>query len=72
LIIRGKYYSGLSRFKQFAPGRYFVERGSLTYRIEGGKHLGGSSKDWFLSGPYIDGDIQCSSIADALKVLDNL
>ena len=68
--IRNRYYRNLRDFSQVSPGKFTVLRGGNTYTIEGGKNLGGSSRDWFLSGPGFDNNIICSSISDALRLLD--
>ena len=70
--IRNRRYLNLYDFKEVAPGKFTVRRSGGTYRIEGGKRLGGSTRDWFLSGPGLDADVPCKSIVDALRLVDGL
>ena len=69
---RGKSYFRLSSIKAKGPGRVEAVRDGAVYRIEGGRTLGGSRSEWFLSGPEFSSDIPCKSVADALNLLENL
>jgi len=66
--IRGVYYDNLYDFTQVAPGKFTVRRGQNVYRIEGGKRIGGSRRDWFLEGPDLS-STPCTSIHDALRLV---
>jgi len=70
--IRNRRYHNLHDFAQVEAGKYTVRRGGNTYRVEGGRKLGGTAHEWFLSGPGFDHDVPCSSLADALRLLDGM
>jgi hypothetical protein len=70
--IRGRYYWNLSDFRTVAPGRFEVSRNGNVYQIEGGKSLGGSRADWFVDGPAFNQSIRCTSVRDALRLLDGM
>ena len=72
LIYKGRTYYRLSNLKQISPGKYTVKFNNDTYHIDGGLKLGGSANEWFLSGPEIKEYIDCKSVADALRLLDNM
>ena len=66
------YFDHLTEFKQIGKGKYTVKRGDVEYQIEGGKHLGGSRRDWYVDGPDWKGSITCKSLMDALRMLETM
>jgi len=66
----GRRYFNLQNLNKVSDGHYTVEYRGEVYKIEGGKALGGGSREWFLSGPYLEKGVNCTSIADALRLLD--
>lgn len=73
LIVNGRrvYTSHLSNLKKTGRATWTVERYCNTYTIEGGKQAGGTSRDWFVDSPTWNGSIHCTSLVDALRVIDN-
>jgi len=66
------WWDHLSNLKQVGPGKYTVERRGTSYRIEGGKHAGGTRREWFLEGGNFNGPVNCTSLVDALRCLDTM
>lgn len=74
--LNNKKYT-FDRLEDFAcsrKGRYHVTHLGThnTYTIEGGKHFGGSKRDWFVDGKDFKGSIACTSVIDALRMLDRM
>ena len=74
LIINGRthYSTILSNFEKHRKGVYSVYRRNVVYMIEGGKALGGSRTDWFITGDGFNKPVICTSIMDAIRVLENM
>lgn len=55
------------------PGEFLVysDRRDAPFRVEGGKKAGGTRRDWFLEGPGINGAINCTSLMDALNLIES-
>jgi hypothetical protein len=66
------FYEHLSNFKRVDKGWYTVEHHGVEYQIEGGKHAGGSRRDWFVTSIDWCEAIGCTSLVDALKMLDGM
>jgi hypothetical protein len=71
---RVKFYSRLTNLKRVSRSTWTVEHTGtgLTYRIEGGRHAGGTSREWMLDGGDFTGVIDCTSLVDALHLLENM
>lgn len=69
---RTKFAPRLKTFERSGPGHYWGELTSgVRFKIEGGKYLGGSRRDWFLEADCLNGAIACNSVSDALDVICN-
>ncbi len=66
------FFDRLTNLKQVSKSRWTVERRGVEYRIEGGRHAGGTSREWWLDGPQFNGSIDCTSLVDALRVLETM
>src|SRR5262249_42912554 len=63
----------ITDIKQDNPGKYTVTTESHgTYTVEGGRHLGGGPRQWFLSGTHIKGDIDVTGLKDAIDLIENM
>jgi hypothetical protein len=69
---RIRFYDHLVNFKRVNRSTWTVERNGQTYRIEGGRHAGGTSREWFLDGGSFNGSILCTSLVDALRLLETM
>lgn len=57
-------------------GKFAVKAAHGEFRVEGGKRAGGTRRDWFLDWS-LDGEdfcksIHCTSLMDALRVIDGM
>lgn len=74
---KGKTYDKIKKVEQVAPGKFEITTLNGVYKLEGGKKLGGSRKDWFLEGPHIGVDRQgrnymvVNGLQDALHLLEH-
>ncbi len=71
---RNYYFSHLANFKKVGAGRYSVEyiNTGQVFTIEGGKALGGACYDWFVETAEWNKPIYCSSVVDALNMLEKM
>lgn len=67
---RTHYFSTIRDIRKIQPGHWHVERNGRFYHIEGGKAAGGSRRDWFVDG-FGGKGIPCTSLVDALKLIDS-
>lgn len=66
------WFKRIAKFERISRAAYRVTMtNGLVFRIEGGRHAGGSSRDWFVDSDRWNGSIHCTSIADALRMLEN-
>jgi len=66
-------YSGrVTSFHKVRQGHYEGIAQDVPFKIEGGRSLGGTSKEWFLEWQPATGKgyINCSSVVDALNLID--
>ena len=68
------YFDHLTSVKRVAGSRsrWTAERNGVEYQIEGGRHAGGTKREWFVDGPDFNQSINCVSLADALRLLDTM
>ena len=66
------YFDHLANLKRVSRSRWTVERHGVEYRIEGGRHAGGSRREWFVEGGAFNGPIDCTSLVDALRLLEGM
>ena len=69
---RNHYSNILSNFERVRKGVYTVYRRDVEFTIEGGRALGGSRNDWFITGGAFIKPLVCTSIMDAIRVLENM
>jgi hypothetical protein len=69
---RVRYYDHLSDFAKLSPSRYAVRRNATEYTIEGGKRAGGTAREWFVDASEWTKPIFCTSLVDALNLLDRM
>lgn len=55
-----------------APGRYIVKRNDVAYIIDGGKRIGGTRKDWFVQTAGWTKPIDCTSLIDAVRLVNGM
>lgn len=69
---KGEYFARIQSVSILAPGRLQVKTARGTYKLEGGKKLGGRASDWFLEGPSISGYMVVRGILDGLRMINNI
>jgi hypothetical protein len=70
---RRRYFNRVSAVRLTAPGRYEVTTEHHgTFTVEGGRKAGGSRRDWFLESASWNRPIQCSSLMDAVRVIETM
>jgi hypothetical protein len=72
---RMRFYYRITAIKKVRHGTWEVDTNygvEGPFIIEGGKHLGGTRRDWFLSHPSWRKSINATSLIDALHILDNM
>ena len=70
---RRRYYSRLISLQTIDRNHFVAVFGHGTYKIEGGKPLGGSRHDWFIDGQpgaALQGTLDARGILDALDLLN--
>lgn len=68
---RKRFFSRITSMKRVGAA-YHVETFHGAYTIDGGKRCGGSARDWFVAGKHINPAIACTSVLDALRLLENM
>ena len=73
LIVNGRrvYTNHLSTLTKTGHATWTVERYGDKYTIEGGKRAGGRRNEWYVDSPTWNGSAHCTSLVDALRMLDN-
>lgn len=66
-----KFFNSIESVKMIRPGRYEVTNFRGVYKVEGGRHSGGTSREWFFEGPAYNGFVRCTSLVEACKIIDN-
>jgi hypothetical protein len=69
---RRYWFEHVTNLKRVSRSRWTVERNGVEFRIEGGRHAGGTSREWWLDGPQFNDSIDCTSLVDALRVLEGM
>jgi hypothetical protein len=70
---RIRFFRHVQSVTRTGPGRYTVAAGARgTFQIEGGRHAGGGRRDWFVDSRHWDGSIRCTSLMDALRLIDTM
>ncbi|MDB4261677.1 hypothetical protein N9878_02285 [bacterium] len=65
---RARFFAGISNITKVSPSTATVTAGGKTFEVFGGRASGGASHEWFIE--YSGGTIKCSSLVDALNVLN--
>lgn len=68
---RKRFFSRITVVRR-VHNAYYVNTFHGAYTIDGGRKLGGSARDWFVEGEHINPAIHCSSVMDALRLLENM
>lgn len=73
-VINGRmfFFHRISSFTKLGNGKFEAVRNGTTYRIEGGKKAGGSRTDWFIDADGWSKSINCTSLIDALNVINGM
>lgn len=66
------YPEHLTNFRQITKSTWTVYRGDTKYTIEGGRHAGGRRGEWFVDFGRGGKPVQCTSLMDALRMLDTM
>ena len=72
---RTRFYTRIKTFKRITPGHYTVTNtNDHEFTIKDGHTMGGRRSDWWLEdgGKLINNVIPCTSIRDALNLIENL
>lgn len=71
---RSRFFRRIDSVKRVGRGKYEVSTSYGSFRIEGGRSIGGSRRDWFLeSDRFADGKpIFCTSVIDALNCIEGM
>lgn len=69
---RTRYFNRITSVTKTGTATWIAVRNGVEYRIEGGKKAGGSARDWFLDAPGWIKSINCTSLVDALNVVENM
>lgn len=69
---RTRYFDNLNGLEKVSPSTYIVYRHEVKYRIEGGKHAGGTKNEWFVDTAEWSNPIFCTSLMDALNLLEKM
>jgi len=66
---RKRFFSRITSVRKVGAA-FHVDTFHGAYTIDGGKRGGGSARDWFVAGKYINPAIACTSVMDALRLLE--
>jgi hypothetical protein len=71
---RTRFFEHIESVTMDRRGHYTVKsvKGTRTHHVEGGRAAGGSPRDWFLDGDHLNKSIRCTSLMDALRIINNL
>jgi len=69
---RRVFVNHLTDFKRITKNAYTVMRYGTKYTISGGKHAGGRRNEWFVECKEWNAPIICTSVVDAIKMLDGM
>lgn len=69
---RNKYYERITKIRNVSKGHVEVVFNGNIYKIDGGKSCGGTNREWILSGPAFTSYVNCTSVSDALNILETL
>lgn len=77
VIVNGRHYYLPRLVTVVATGTYSFRvehRNGETFNVWGGKASGGASNQWYIDGNGQEGrsDIRCTSLVDALKLLNGM
>lgn len=72
ITYKKRFFSRASAVTKTADGRYTIIHDAGTFTVDGGTKLGGSKSEWFLAGPTIADSILCTSVLDALSLLETI
>lgn len=67
-----RFFDHLENFQKISLSTYIVYRNDVEYRIEGGKHAGGTRREWFVDSANWTKAIFCTSLMDALRMIDRM
>jgi hypothetical protein len=65
-------FGRIQSITKVSDGKYVIVATHGTYRVEGGRKLGGTRSDWFVEGGQIVGHLNVASVAAAAKLIDNI
>lgn len=71
-VYRNHYYRRVTGVRQIGQNKFDVTTTHGTYRLEGGKVIGGTRNDWFLEGPHLSKAIHVNGFIDGLNLLENM
>lgn len=69
---RLRFFDHVEALRRVSKSRWVATRHGVEYQIEGGKHAGGTSRDWWVDGANWSGSIDCTSLMDAMRLLDTM
>ena len=70
---RNYWFDKIEKIERVGKSKWLAVRYGVEYRIEGGRHAGGSRNEWFLDQrEMFSNSINCTSLIDALKLIENM
>jgi hypothetical protein len=68
---RNRFFGRLDSVTKVREGEFAVMRNGIAYKVEGGRHRGGTSCEWFVTG---DGESTyfVNSLIAGLTIIDTL
>lgn len=68
---RKRFVHRITALRKISPSRYEGIAQGAKFAIEGGRHGGGTRRDWFLDWDTVfNSTLHCTSIADAINVIE--
>jgi len=69
---RVRYFNHVSNLRRVGKSQWTIERHGVEFRVEGGRHAGGTSRQWYLDGGFLYSTIRCTSLMAALRMLEEM
>lgn len=68
---RKRFFTRITNVRRVGAA-FHVDTFHGAYTIDGGKRCGGSARDWFVAGEHINPAIACTSVMNALRLLETM
>ena len=67
---RAHHFDRVTTLRQVRPGHFEGATNGTTFKIEGGRPAGGTSREWFLDWAPVGNGFPCTSLVGALKIIE--